>query len=93
MKLSSGEIAAAVIKSAPNPDRPRLAEDYERQLYDSDRARASCYAAMETVTQRMKELADELAVEPDDEALPIEAEPWDDDSLVSSVEAFRQSTR
>lgn len=77
-------ITAAVAKSAPNPDRPRISEEYERKLHDSDRARAACYAEMEEITEMLKDVADDLSA--DDlprTAIPVEID--EETSLVTAI--------
>lgn len=59
-------VQEVVARSAPNPARPRLPEEFERQLEPCERVTASCYAGSEVLTQRTRELGDELSALVDD---------------------------
>ncbi len=80
-----------VTQSEPSLFRPRMNEDYEARLYESDRERARAYAAVETMTEKLRELADDLIAEEDELAIPIVVEPWDDTSLVHSIIDMQQA--
>lgn len=84
-------IGEAVAKSAPNPDRPRLSEEFEKRLHDTDRERAACYAQIEDVSEQAKKVADELSSDPEC-AVPIEVEADEETSLVIAIAQVRDLT-
>lgn len=71
---------ALVERSAPDPDRPRLSEEWERQLAAVDAKSAACYASMEDLSDQLDRLAHEL-----DDGVVVE-QAADDDSLAVRVE-------
>jgi hypothetical protein len=86
----SRRIAKIVEASAPDPDRPKLADEYERALYESDRARAGCYAELEAVTAQLKVVADELA---SGDGIPLDIDEEEENSLVTTIESVRSLSR
>ena len=50
-------LRAIVERSAPNPDRPKLSEEAERNLDSIERRTAATYAEMEEETFRIQRLA------------------------------------
>lgn len=89
-------VARAVSRSWPSMTRPRLPTESEERLYEIDRRSAACYAGMETLTEKLGTVLRGLEAE-DDEPKPepckiIEkSETWDEDSLVQSMDEFRQT--
>jgi hypothetical protein len=53
----AARIMKLVERSAPNPDRPRLAHEWERQLAEVDVRSAACYASMEDLSDQLARLA------------------------------------
>lgn len=100
MTMRMKAISEAVVRSAPNPDRPRLSEEHEKRLYESDRQRAACYAEIEDITEQLKEVADDLtAIDTTPAEQPIRIEFEDDSfgeeesSLVIAIESVKQATQ
>ncbi len=60
-----GRIRTHVENSSPNPDRPRLPEDIERQLDEVERRTAACYAGMEELSFQVEQLVREIKNGPD----------------------------
>ena len=73
-------------RSRSKEGRPRMPEDVEKRLEDSERRSTRAYASMEYTAHRLEKLA-ELMADDEDEAVP---EPWGDsdfqDSLVHHLE-------
>lgn len=44
-------------RSAPDPNRPRLADEHERRLEDVERRSAACYAEAEELAHQMRILS------------------------------------
>lgn len=82
----SQRIAALVERSAPAIDRPRVPDEYERQLYETDRKRAAMYASIEDLVDRCEQFTERL-----DELEVLAAVPTaiedDEDSLVTTIAA------
>lgn len=76
----AGRVMALVERSAPDPDRPRLSDEWERQLADIDAKSAACYASMEDLSDQLDRVAREL-----DDGVVVE-QAADDDSLAVRVE-------
>lgn len=81
----SQRVPILVERSAPSLNRPRVADEYERRLYEADRKRAAMYASMEDISDQWAALAeriDELDMPP----VPTAIED-DEDSLVTTINA------
>jgi hypothetical protein len=83
----ASRVLALVERSAPDPDRPRLAEEWERQLADIDAKSAACYASMEDLSDRL----DRVAAEIDDGVIVEDAD--EGDSLVVHVKEVEKNTQ
>ncbi len=86
----SRRIMAIVARSAPNPDRPRLPDEYEAILHPADRARAACYASMEDLSDRLASLSETIDETVD--GVDVDAEETfgeDESSLVTNIAAVR----
>lgn len=55
-------IRALVENSAPDPDRPRLSDEVERELEPTERQSAVCYADAENRTAKMRRLARDIRI-------------------------------
>jgi hypothetical protein len=53
----AARVLALVERSAPDPERPRLGEEWEVMLADIDAKSAACYASMEDLSDRLDRLA------------------------------------
>jgi hypothetical protein len=68
--------------SAPNPERPRLSQEIERQLEPADRRSAEGYAAVEQAIEKIDRLLEDGGVE-------SAIDP--SDTLMHTVEAVRKA--
>lgn len=86
-------ITAAVQRSMPRAERPRLTTEIEIKLADTEHRSAAQYASMEEMARRLHDVADEIELtdgdleEIDDRAIP-EAIDFED-SLVQNIEIVR----
>jgi hypothetical protein len=83
----AGRVIALVERSAPNPDRPRLPEEWERQLVEIDAKSAACYASMEDLSDQLDRLAHEM-----DDGVVVE-EASEEDSLVVHIKETAAETQ
>lgn len=82
------------MSNAPiNGTRPRrLSSEHEAKLNEGDKARSDCNIQLEAVTERLREVADELTASEDD-GIPIVIDTEDDQSLVTSIDSVRALVR
>lgn len=88
-------IEDAVQRSMPRNTRPRLCTEAEAALASTESKAAAQYASMESITQKLHDLADEIELS-DDDLIPDD-EPRDalpevlefEDSLVHNIEEVR----
>jgi len=86
----AGRVMALVERSAPDPDRPRLSDEWERQLAEVDVKSAACYASMEDLSDQLDRLAADLGGGAVDDGVVVE-QADDQDSLVFHVEEFNRN--
>lgn len=87
MALDARFVAETAQRSLPNPNRPRLSTESEAKLAEVDRRDAAKYASMETLTHQFNAIAEAMEAEAD--AVPVEVDEWEDDSMVHSIEDAR----
>lgn len=76
-------------RSRPNGTRPRMSEEVEARLDELEKKSAACYAELELAAHRAKKIARAVG---GDETIIVD-EPYEEDSLVTSVEALRKKTK
>jgi len=84
---TSGAIAA-VSRSLPDPNRPRMSDEIEHQLEPLDRRSALAYADAELATERLAAVVEDIA----SDGVPVE-ELFGDTSLVTHIEELRAIAR
>ena len=75
---------AAVERSLPNPNRPRLSTEVEAELEPLERKAALVYAEAELAVERLRAVIDEVT----SDAIPIE-ELEGDTSVVTHINELR----
>jgi hypothetical protein len=81
---STDKALAAVERSLPDPNRPRLSDRDEARLHAADRRSAIAYAEAELATERLDALASD--------GIP-DADLWGDTTLVNVIDELRAVAR
>ena len=81
--------------SMPNPNRPRLPDELEREFVDIDTRSAAVYADLELAGARVQQFLAAEGTEPADDggAVPIAIDPEAEASLANHVAAARLSAQ
>jgi hypothetical protein len=83
LPTGAGRVIALVQRSAPDPTRPRLADEWETQLAEVEARSAGCYASMEDLSDRLDQFIQDLS----DGVVVEEINEEEDDSLVFHIGA------
>ena len=80
---------AAVMRSMPNPKRPRLSVEAEEKFADIERRTAACYAESENLTAQLNQMAQMIDDSIVEDAIPEVTPSFDDISTVNHIEEVR----
>lgn len=85
---------AAVMRSMPNPNRPRLSAESEMRFADIEKRTAACYAESEELTDKLLEMAKVISGEiVNGDAIPEVVPEFDDISTVNHIEEVRKKIK
>lgn len=82
----SARLMALVERSQPSQDRPRISEEFERQLRPVHAKSAACYASMEDLSDQIEQLARRID---SDEGVVVDEMDEDANSVVNHIEEIR----